>query len=192
MSPEQCRGLGLDRRSDLFSLGVVMYELTVGRRPFRGDSDFAIMDQIVYHGAQPPSQVVQGYPPALEAIVMKLLERGPSQRYATGEDMLHELDEFIAAHGLWLSSRAIGKYMRTVFHDKIEAWEQAQQEGVPFTQHVVQRGTLRIGLAHVERVGRAHADDGNACTRTADGSGEHLLRLVHGEGPAEWNGRQRG
>jgi serine/threonine protein kinase len=136
MSPEQCKGLPLDRRSDLFSLGVVLYELTVGKRPFRGDSDFAVMDQIVYQGAKPPSELVPGYPPELEMIVMKLLARGPSSRYATGEELLKDLDDFIGKHGLWLSPRAIGKYMRTLFADKIAAWEQAEQEGVPFAQHV--------------------------------------------------------
>jgi serine/threonine protein kinase len=136
MSPEQCKGLPLDRRSDLFSLGTVLYELTVGRRPFRGETDFAIMDQIVYQGTKPPSQVVSGYPPELEAIVMKLLERAPSMRYPTGEDLLHDLDEFVAKHGLWLSPRAIGKYMRTLFADRMQAWEQAEQEGVPFVQYV--------------------------------------------------------
>jgi serine/threonine protein kinase len=138
MSPEQCKGLPLDRRSDLFSLGTVLYELTVGRRPFRGETDFAVMDQIVYKGAVAPSQLVQGYPPELEAIVMKLLERGPSMRYPTGEDLLHDLDEFVAKHGLWMSPRAIGKYMRVLFADKINAWEQAEQEGVPFAQYVAQ------------------------------------------------------
>ncbi len=136
MSPEQCKGLPLDRRSDLFSLGTVLYELTVGKRPFRGETDFAIMDQIVYRGTKRPSEVVSGYPPELDAIVMKLLERVPSMRYATGEDLLHDLDEFIQKHGLWLSPRAIGKYMRNVFGDRIEAWERAEQDGVPFAQHV--------------------------------------------------------
>ena len=138
MSPEQCRGEALDRRSDLFSLGTVLYELTVGRRPFRGETDFAVMDQIVYKGAVAPSQLVHGYPPELEAIVMKLLERGPSMRYPTGEDLLHDLDEFVAKHGLWMSPRAIGKYMRVLFADKINAWEQAEQEGVPFATYVAQ------------------------------------------------------
>ncbi|HUS27961.1 MAG TPA: serine/threonine-protein kinase, partial [Kofleriaceae bacterium] len=63
MSPEQCRGLPLDRRSDLFSLGVVMYELTVGRRPFRGETDFGIMEQIVHGEAPAPSTLVDDYPP---------------------------------------------------------------------------------------------------------------------------------
>jgi serine/threonine protein kinase len=138
MSPEQCRGLPMDRRSDLFSLGVVFYEMTVGRRPFRGDSDFDIMDQIVHKGARKPSELVQGFPPELEAMIMRLLDRAPAMRYATGEDLLHDLDTFIAKHGLWLSPRAISKYMRTLFADKIEAWEHAEQEGVAFSQHLVQ------------------------------------------------------
>jgi len=143
MSPEQCKGHALDRRSDLFSLGVVLYEVTVGRRPFRGDSDFQIMDQIVYKGAVPPSQMVRGYPAELEAIVMKLLDRDANKRYATASELLQELDEFVAKHGLWLSPRAIGKYMRTLFADRIQAWEQAEQEGRTFTQHVVESVTSK-------------------------------------------------
>jgi serine/threonine protein kinase len=138
MSPEQCKGLPLDRRSDLFSLGVVLFELTVGRRPFRGDSDFAVMDQIVYQGAPKPSSIVHGYPGELEAIVMKLLERDPKARYTTGDELVDELDTFIQKYGLWLSPKQLGKYMRTVFSDRIKAWEEAEKQGVPFTQHVAE------------------------------------------------------
>src|SRR3569623_1001723 len=136
MSPEQCKGQPLDRRSDLFSLGVVMFELTVGRRPFRGDSDFAIMDQIVYKGAPTPSSIVTDYPPELEAMVMKLLERDPKARYTTGEELIEDLDSFVQSAGLWMSATKIGKWMRGVFAEKIRAWEDAEQQGVSFAQHV--------------------------------------------------------
>nr|HEX4314042.1 serine/threonine-protein kinase [Kofleriaceae bacterium] len=136
MSPEQARGQAMDRRSDLFSLGVVLYELTVGRRPFRGDSDFAILEKIVHVGATPPSQVVQGYPAELEAIVMTLLARDPAQRYATGEDAMHALEQVIARHQLWLSPKAVGKYMRGLFASQITAWERAVQQGVPLVDHL--------------------------------------------------------
>jgi hypothetical protein len=85
--------------------------------------------------------MVRGYPPELEAIVMKLLERDVAKRYASAGDMLVELDEFVAKHGLWMSPRAVGKYMRTLFAQQIKAWEAAEQEGVPFAQHVVQSVT---------------------------------------------------
>ncbi|HTL34289.1 MAG TPA: serine/threonine-protein kinase [Kofleriaceae bacterium] len=150
MSPEQCKGTPLDRRSDLFSLGIVMFELTVGRRPFRGDTDFAIMDQIVYQGAPTPSSIRQGYPAELEAIVMKLLDPNPAMRYPTAEDLLHDIDEYVGKQGLWQSPRAIGKFMRSLFAEKIAAWEQAEQDGVPFEQHVVQ--SITSESRRVERV----------------------------------------
>jgi len=138
MSPEQCRGMPLDFKSDLFSLGVVMYELTTGRRPFRGESDFEIMDQIVHKGAPPPSSVVTGYPPELEAIVLKLLAMQPADRYGSAEAMLHDLDPFIGAHRLWVSPKALGKYMKALFDDKIAAWELAEREGVTLGQHITE------------------------------------------------------
>jgi serine/threonine protein kinase len=136
MSPEQCKGQPLDRRSDLFSLGVVLFELTVGRRPFRGDSDYAVMDQIVYQGAPRPSSLVRGYPPELEAIVMRLLEREPKARYTTADELGDDLDAFIQRNGLWLSPKQLGKYLRTVFADRIAAWQEAEKHGVSFTEHV--------------------------------------------------------
>jgi serine/threonine protein kinase len=138
MSPEQCRGLPLDRRSDLFSLGVVMYELTVGRRPFVGENDFAIMDQIVHQGAQPPSALMRGYPPELEAIVMKLLARKTEDRFQTAEEMLHELDPFLQQHRLWVSPKPLSRYMRQVFSTEVAAWDQALATGDEhFAQTVV-------------------------------------------------------
>ena len=138
MSPEQARGLPMDRRSDLFSLGVILYELTVGRRPFRGDTDFAIMDQIVYHGAQAPSEVAPGYPEELEVIVMKMLQRAPSERYASCEEVIHAIEELIGQHRLWVSAKPLGKYMRGLFADRIAAWEQAERDGMSFIQHVAE------------------------------------------------------
>ncbi|HEY5926874.1 MAG TPA: protein kinase, partial [Kofleriaceae bacterium] len=136
MSPEQCRMRPLDRRSDLFSLGVILFELTVGRRPFRGVTPFEIMEQIVNSVAPRPSELVHGYPPDLEAMVMKLLEPVPHDRYASAEELLYDLDTFVRTHAQWQSSRAISRYMRELFADRIEAWEQAQEAGVPFAEHV--------------------------------------------------------
>ncbi|HEY5933736.1 MAG TPA: serine/threonine-protein kinase, partial [Kofleriaceae bacterium] len=136
MSPEQCRGQALDHRSDLFSLGVVMFELTLGRRPFRGDSDFAIMEQIVHGEPQRPRELDPDYPLELELVVMRLLDRDPAARYQSAEALREDLEAFITERGLFLSTKPLGKYMRALFEDKISAWERAEQEGVSFAQHV--------------------------------------------------------
>ena len=140
MSPEQCRGMPCDRRSDLFSRGVVLHELTVGRRPFhgKGNGDFAILEQIVHGAPTKPSEVMMGYPPALEHIIGRLLAREPDDRYPTAEDMLIDLDAFIADANLRVSSIALGKYMHELFGPKILAWEQADSAGVTLGQHVAQ------------------------------------------------------
>jgi serine/threonine protein kinase len=150
MSPEQCRAQQLDRRSDLFSLGTIMYELTVGRRPFRGENDFAIMEQIVHGTAPLPSAASPGYPADLEAIVMRLLASSPGERYQTAEELLHDLEEFISKYGLWVSSRPLGKYMRLLFADRVNAWEHAASEGVSLGEHVAQ--TITSESQQVERI----------------------------------------
>ena len=147
MSPEQCRGQYLDRRSDLFSLGVCMYEITVGQRPFTGENDFMIMDKIVHHGAQAPSEVIKGYPPELERMVMRLLARKPEDRYQTAEDFLHDLDPYIAQHRLYLSSKAMSRFMRAQFADKLLGIEEeASPDAV--TRHILSTLTAESQNSH--------------------------------------------
>src|SRR6266567_453083 len=75
MSPEQCRGEPLDRRSDIFSLGIMLYELTLGKRLYQGKSDFEVLKQIVEGTVTPPRELDPEYPPVLEAIVMRALDK---------------------------------------------------------------------------------------------------------------------
>ena len=115
MSPEQCRGQTVDRRSDLFSLGTVLYELTTGVRPFQGSSEFMVMDQIVTGQPEPPTKLVPGYPPALEAIVLRALARAPGARYQTAGSMLEDIERLIAASSLLTSSHIVARYMTELF-----------------------------------------------------------------------------
>jgi len=75
MSPEQCRATPLDRRSDVFSIGILLYELTTLTRLFDGTSDFEVMRKILEEPLVPPSKVAPAYPPELERIVCKALSR---------------------------------------------------------------------------------------------------------------------
>jgi serine/threonine protein kinase len=117
MSPEQCRGQTVDRRSDLFSLGTVLYELTTGVRPFLGSSELMVLDQIVTGHAEPPSRLVANYPPALEAIALRALTRAPGARYQTAAAMLEDIERFIAESSLLTSSHIVARYMNELFTD---------------------------------------------------------------------------
>lgn len=92
MSPEQVAGGVVDGRSDLFSLGVVLFELLTGQRPFPGHTLTEVAYKIVHEPARIPSQVRPGLPPAFNPIVLKLLEKDPDRRYARGGDVARALE----------------------------------------------------------------------------------------------------
>ena len=91
LSPEQARGETVDARSDVYAAGCVLYELLTGTPPFVGDSPVAIAYQHVRQDAKPPSEVNQELPPALDAIVLKALNKNPLNRYQTSAEMRSDL-----------------------------------------------------------------------------------------------------
>src|SRR5205814_1843804 len=98
MSPEQARGEGhrVDGRTDIFSLGVVLYELLTGRRPFRGETCEELLEQILVVEARPPRQI-EDIPQELERICLKALSKRPTERYTTAGDLADDLRRFLAA-----------------------------------------------------------------------------------------------
>ena len=94
ISPEQAKGGRVDSRSDIYSLGVVMYEMIAGRVPYDGESPVGVAIQHINGGAVKPSRINPGTPEGLENIIMKAMALEPENRYATATAMLYEMDEF--------------------------------------------------------------------------------------------------
>jgi serine/threonine-protein kinase len=124
MSPEQCRGKGLDRRSDVFTLGAVLYELTTARRLFIRDSDMATMRAVCRDPITPPDELVDGYPPSLAAICMRALERARASRQATAEELAGELRSVTRSLSERDPREELAALMRRVFADRVAAKEE--------------------------------------------------------------------
>ncbi len=118
MSPEQVTAGNLDMRSDIFSLGTVLYEMLTGEHPFRAADELITLDRIRKAEPAPPSQLVTSVPAELEAICLRALSHAPGDRYATAGEMEAELERF--SHTTPLTRRELSEWIKRAFKKRLE------------------------------------------------------------------------
>jgi serine/threonine-protein kinase len=124
LSPEQCLGKPLDHRSDLFSLGAVLYEWLTGFKLFTGESDVSVMRAIVDGKVYAPSYFRADIPEPVEAILMKALERDRDKRYPTAWHFQQDLDRFLNAYEFTPTHLHLSNFLKQLFLDELEEEQQ--------------------------------------------------------------------
>ena len=128
MSPEQAAGEPIDWRSDVFAVGVMLFELTTGRRLFKGASEYETLKLICEKDYPHPSHVRQGYPAALDRIVMKALAKKREDRYQSARELQSELESFIREERIPVSTVSLTRWMQSLFEEKLSQQKEALQD----------------------------------------------------------------
>ena len=128
MSPEQAAGESIDWRSDIFATGVMLFELTTGKRLFKGASEYETLKLIIDREYPLPTQVRPGYPPVLERIVMKALAKPREDRYQSAREMQSDLESFVREERIPVSPVGLTRWMQSLFEEKLAQQKEALQD----------------------------------------------------------------
>ena len=128
MSPEQIRGIPVDHRSDIFAVGVCLYEVLTGERLFVGESDFSILEKVRTAEVLAPSTYNHKIPKALETIVLKALAKEPDERYQHANELGTDLQRFLITSDAIFSRKDLSQYMKATFAEDVEREKQKLSE----------------------------------------------------------------
>lgn len=119
MAPEQLTGKEIDRRADVWSLGVMLWEATLGRRLFRGTHQGETIERVVHGPITPPSAITTSYPLELERIVMSALTRDVERRTPSARVLAHQLETYLYGLGRPAGHAEVGAWLRECFSDRL-------------------------------------------------------------------------
>jgi len=168
MSPEQARGEPIDWRSDIFATAVMLFELTTGKRLFKGASEFETLKLICEREYPMPSQVRRGYPGDLERIVMRGLAKDRGARYQTAREMQALLEEFVRRERIPTSTIALSQFMQSLFEDKLASQKEQLLQGKQLADIIaLQHGPDSVD--NLEATGSRNSHSAPAASHTVSG-----------------------
>ncbi len=133
MSPEQAMAKKVDRRSDVFALGIVLFELTTGRRLFRGEHDAETLHLVVSGKIPKPSSIEPGYPVELENIVLRALERDPQKRFQTALEFQQALESYLKSQRIFVARAGVANLLKKVMGPRMEQRRKAIRSALAAT-----------------------------------------------------------
>jgi serine/threonine protein kinase len=128
MSPEQVRGLPLDRRSDIFALGTMLYECLTGDRLFQGETDFSTLEKVRNVDIVPPRQVNPAIPEAVEKVILKALAKDVDDRYQWCSEMLTDLQAYLMSQDVVYTAKTLSSWLKEIFLQEIERERQQLEQ----------------------------------------------------------------
>jgi serine/threonine protein kinase len=148
MSPEQAWGRPIDHRSDVFALGIVLYELITDQRPFLGSSDMSVLERVRRGSVAPPSSLHPEIPARLEKVLMKALEKDAADRQRDAAQMHQELEAMLAEFEPKAGARDLARFVNILFENA--------ERGATFTETVEVERSSPTGEQDVARRAAAH------------------------------------
>jgi eukaryotic-like serine/threonine-protein kinase len=188
MAPEQVSGDVIDRRTDIFGMGVILYLLTTGRHPFKGVHPAETLQNIcAKKPPRAPSAVIPGYPPELEAVVMQALAKAPDERWPTANDMLSALEKAMPQSLDGSFEVQVADYMNELLGDRVRERRMQLRVAQELADRVRPEGALGTPGSYGSLRALSVGGDGGTGSGISAGTGSHSSssrmildpRLVH-------------
>ena len=196
MSPEQVRGLPLDRRSDIFALGTMIYECLTSERLFQGETDFSTLEKVRNVDIRPPRELNPNIPEAVEKVILKALAKDVDDRYQWCSEMLADLQQYLMSQDVVFTAKSLSSWLKEVFLAEIDKerqlLEQYKRVGRDGLINNVPAAEAKLDVN--ETLGEAGAPEGDA-TQLGGPSFEELEQAVAAAaavGPASGSPAARG